>query len=40
MSAKQKPKSVCDRTNRYDNNRCINCGSKTGQECNRLNKQK
>lgn len=24
---------ICNRVNRTDNNRCINCGAKTGHEC-------
>lgn len=24
---------ICSRVNRTDNNRCINCGSKSGHEC-------
>ncbi len=24
---------ICNRVNRTDNNRCINCGAKSGQEC-------
>lgn len=24
---------ICNRVNRTDNNRCINCGAKSGHEC-------
>ena len=26
-------KSVCDRVNNFENNRCINCGAKAGHKC-------
>ena len=26
-------KSVCDRVNNFENNRCINCGAKSGHKC-------
>ena len=26
-------KSVCDRANNFENNRCINCGAKAGHKC-------
>lgn len=26
-------KSVCDRVNNFENNRCINCGAKAGHRC-------
>ena len=26
-------KSVCDRVNNFENNRCINCGTKAGHKC-------
>ena len=26
-------KSVCDSVNNFENNRCINCGSKAGHKC-------
>ena len=36
LSKKNKPKTkvvVCHRVNRTDNNRCINCGAKSGHDC-------
>jgi len=26
-------KSVCDRVNNFENNRCVNCGAKAGHKC-------
>ena len=26
-------KSVCDRVNNFENNRCVNCGAKAGYKC-------
>lgn len=26
-------KSVCNRVNNFENNRCINCGAKAGHKC-------
>jgi hypothetical protein len=38
IEEKTETKLVCDRVTNYNNNRCLNCGSKVGHKCEILKK--